>query len=73
MTTFVLSVRRELRGQAPVDWQARVGAIPGVLVQGDAAASPLQIEADLDGLERLRAEFGGLLHIEPLALRERLE
>lgn len=73
MTTFVLAVRRELRDQAPEDWQARVGAIPGVRIQGDAAVSPLQIEADLDGLERLRAEFGGLLHIEPLTLRERLD
>ena len=73
MTTFVLAVRREMRDVAPGDWQARVGAIPGIRVQGDAAASPLQVEADLERLDRLRAAFGGLLHIEPLARRERLD
>ncbi|MEO7974941.1 MAG: hypothetical protein ABIU84_15275 [Thermoanaerobaculia bacterium] len=73
MSTYVLAVRREFREAVPADWQARVRATSGVSAGESASPHRMQIEADAESLDLLRAEFGGWLHIEPAARRERLE
>jgi len=73
LCTYVLALRRGLSESAPADWQTRVRELPGVCAGPAASPNRIQIEADAEALSRIRAELGGFLHIERLAMRDFLD
>ena len=62
---YVIALRRGHDADAPDDWVDRIAQIPGVSVIG-TTGKRAQIEADDDGIGRVRAEHGSYAHIEPL-------
>ncbi len=62
---------RELREEFPTDWQARVRVIASSSPEPSASPHRLEIQADAEAIERIRAEFGGRLRIEARVPRTR--
>jgi uncharacterized protein YcgL (UPF0745 family) len=63
--TYIVAVRRDQRHAVPEDWLERLEATEGVTVLG-ATSGRARIEADAEGVRRLRVGLGAYLHIEPI-------
>lgn len=70
--TYVLAVKRELRGAVPPDWVDRVRRTRGVTVTGAGSTVRLQVRAEDEAIRTVERELGEFLHIEPLIRHERL-
>ncbi|HEX2698736.1 MAG TPA: hypothetical protein VHM89_00845 [Acidimicrobiales bacterium] len=62
---YIVAVRRSQRTVAPEDWLDQLRSTEGISVVGEMSGRA-QISAAGDAVERLRAELGAFLHIEPL-------
>jgi hypothetical protein len=62
---YIVALRRDQQADAPTDWVDRIGALEGVSLIG-ATGKRAQVDADDDGLQRLRDEIGSFTHIEPV-------
>ncbi len=71
MARFVLAVRRTMRASAPGSWADRLADISGVQVLSPPGARRVMVEADTDGIAKVRKLLGSFCHIEPLIEHDR--
>jgi len=61
--TYIIAVKRERRGSEPADWKEQIGHKSGIEVL--ASSGPrLQVRASDESIDRIRPDYGDLLHIE---------
>jgi len=70
MSSYVIAIKRELRAQAPSDWQERLAGIEGLEIQGSHSPYRVQVTASEKAISTAQHRMGDLLHIEPLVLHE---
>jgi hypothetical protein len=71
MSTYLIALKRETRGQAPADWARRVRDVPGVRLLGDDKAPVLRVEASPEAVEEIRRHVGPYLNIEPVIAHQK--
>lgn len=66
MNTYVIAVKREMRGTAPANWAESVTTVPGIVVCGDTDGPRIQVEATPEAIREIKERVGVFCHIEPL-------
>jgi hypothetical protein len=61
--TYIIAVKRERRGSAPADWKEQIGHKSGIEVLSSSGPR-LQVRASGESIDRIRPDYGDLLHIE---------
>ena len=66
MSEYIISVKRDFRGRAPLNLASTLSAIPGLSIRGHATPYRIRAVASDDAIEHARVQLGAYCHIEPL-------
>jgi hypothetical protein len=61
--TYIIAVKRGVRGSEPVDWKEQIGHTSGIQILS-TNSSRLQVCASDEIINRIRLQWGHLFHIE---------
>ena len=65
LDTYIIAVKRELRGSEPLDWQEQIGQSEGIhVILTDGVSPRMRVRAKDEAIQRLRSKWDALCHIE---------
>lgn len=66
MNRYILAIAREQRANVQSDWKSALASIEGLAIEGDASPHRAEVSATDEAIQKVRAQFGERILIEPL-------